>query len=75
MNLAKDATVKDVMAVYMEAWKFGLKGITVYRDSSREEQILYQGKIEVCPECNNTDLVYRDGCKECSSCGWSLCTV
>ena len=75
VNLAKDATVKDVMDVYMEAWKFGLKGITVYRDSSREEQILYQGKIEVCPECGNNDLVYRDGCKECSSCGWSLCTV
>jgi ribonucleoside-diphosphate reductase alpha chain len=74
VNLSKDATVEDVLDVYMEAWKFGLKGITIYRDSSREEQILYQGKIEVCPECGN-GIIYRDGCKECSSCSWSICEI
>ena len=74
VNLSKDATVEDVMAIYMEAWKFGLKGITIYRDTSREEQVLYQGKIEVCPECGN-GIIYRDGCKECSSCSWSICEI
>jgi ribonucleoside-diphosphate reductase alpha chain len=26
-----------------------------------------------CPECSS-DLVYRDGCVSCSSCGWSQCS-
>jgi len=74
VNMPRNATVEDVMEVYMEAWKFGLKGITIYRDGSREEQILYKGKIDVCPECGN-GIIYRDGCKECSSCSWSICTI
>ena len=27
-----------------------------------------------CPECEAVDtMIYREGCKSCSSCGWSLC--
>lgn len=36
VNLPKDATVDDVYAVYMEAWKSKCKGITVYREGSRK---------------------------------------
>jgi len=35
INLATDVSVKSVGDIYMEAWKKGLKGITVYRDGSR----------------------------------------
>lgn len=28
---------------------------------------------EVCPECNENSLVYEEGCKKCSSCGWTAC--
>jgi len=35
VNLPEDATVDDVKAIYMEAWKSGCKGITVYREGSR----------------------------------------
>lgn len=35
INLASDVNVQQVGDIYLEAWKQGLKGITVYRDGSR----------------------------------------
>ena len=35
INLAADTLLDKVGGIYMEAWKRGLKGITVYRDGSR----------------------------------------
>ena len=40
VNLAKESTVEDVYDIYMEAWKQGLKGITVYRSGCKREGIL-----------------------------------
>ncbi len=36
VNLAEDITVETVAEIYMTAYKSGLKGITVYREGSRE---------------------------------------
>lgn len=40
VNLPKEATVEDVYNIYIEAWKQGLKGITIYRSGCKREGIL-----------------------------------
>ena len=40
INLPKDATVEDILGVIYLAWKVGLKGMAIYRDGSRDEQIM-----------------------------------
>jgi ribonucleoside-diphosphate reductase alpha chain len=44
INLPKDATPSDVSTAYLEAYKNGCKGITVYRDGSRLNQPLSSTK-------------------------------
>ncbi len=40
VNIPNEATVEEVANVYMEAWKLGLKCITIYRDGSKLSQPL-----------------------------------
>jgi len=44
VNMRADATVEDVYRVFVLAWRLGCKGITVFRDRSRPEQVLSIGK-------------------------------
>ena len=36
VNLPKDASLEDVEKIYFLSWKLGCKGVTVYREGSRE---------------------------------------
>ena len=44
VNFPREATREDIAKVYMLAYQEGLKGITIYRDRSRDAQVLTTGK-------------------------------
>ena len=57
VNLPKDATVEDFKTVVLDSWKLGIKGITLYRDSSKASQPL-NTSLEEGKEVNLESLTY-----------------
>lgn len=43
-NLPNSATIEDVEHIYLTAYECGLKGITVFRDGCRQDQIVHFGE-------------------------------
>jgi len=49
INLPNEATIDDVYNIYVEAWKNGLKGVTIYRAGCNREGILTTKKPDSIP--------------------------
>jgi ribonucleoside-diphosphate reductase alpha chain len=45
VNFSADATRDDIRKVFVLAYRLGCKGVTVYRDKSRDEQVLNIGGV------------------------------
>jgi len=66
INMPYDVSVDDVKAAYLLAHELGLKGITVYRDGSRHQQVLHMTSenakktFDVIPSIHITDLVAKN---------------
>ena len=50
INLPSTVSVEEVSNIYLEAWKQGLKGITVYRDGSRNGVLVSETKPNISTE-------------------------
>lgn len=70
VNFGHDATIEDVKATYMLAWKMGCKGVTIYRDGSKQDQVLSLANQQISdsairqnsePDSQNSELM----CPEC----------
>lgn len=73
INMPGSASVDDVLEAFVLAWKLKCKGITVYRDKSRSEQVLNVGtgkdrtqqvtvRIKQKKQASHTDV-----CPECGA--------
>lgn len=69
VNLPNEATVEDIENLYMEAWKQGLKGLTIYRDGCKRSGILsHEDKTEAPqPQAESFVGLGRGDIIECSN--------
>ena len=50
VNLPNEVGVNDIMQVYLEGWKLGLKAVAVYRDGSKRTQPLTTNRADCSSE-------------------------
>ncbi len=66
INMPSDVSSDDVKAAYLLAHELGLKGITVFRDGSRHEQVLHmtgdnvEKTFQVTPSVYVTDYISKN---------------
>ncbi len=76
INFPSHTRKETIGKAYMLAWELGCKGITVYRNGSRNIEVLSPKNISrnKCPVCGS-EVIKESGCTKCSVCDWSVCTI
>jgi ribonucleoside-diphosphate reductase alpha chain len=69
VNLPKHTTPDEIGKIYELAWEMGCKGITVYREGSREGVLITEeeAKGRIKEKENGERITISDICPECSS--------
>lgn len=82
INFPEEAMPEQVEEAYQLAWETGCKGITVYRNNSRQFQPLSNAAIPVLASeqaaatcCNHPIIVEEEGCTKCKNCGYAACAI
>jgi ribonucleoside-diphosphate reductase alpha chain len=91
INFNKDVRAREVRDAYLLAWRLGCKGITIYRDGSKSDQVLKSAademrktfkkgsKSSLALENNcpecGSEMTFTEGCSTCPQCGYSYCSV
>lgn len=80
INMPSTTTSKEIEEAFILAWKLGCKGLTVYRDRTKSNQVINFGggqdvqKSKMCPTCDIK--LEKDGnCYKCKKCGFSTCEL
>jgi ribonucleoside-diphosphate reductase alpha chain len=51
INLSETVAIKEVSEIYKTAWEYGLKGITIYRNGSKVDQVLRSCGMDLVDGC------------------------
>jgi ribonucleoside-diphosphate reductase alpha chain len=77
VNFGHEATIDEVKETYMMAWRMGCKGVTIYRDGSKSDQVLVANSNNQAPNYkqipNSNDQNNQSNLEEiCPECGGKL---
>ncbi|MDB4965859.1 MAG: ribonucleotide-diphosphate reductase subunit alpha [Myxococcales bacterium] len=72
INFPRSATAAEVEEAFREAYRLGCKGVTVYRDGSRDEQVLSFGETAKSPRQTAVELAAEVDGVPCPECGAAM---